>query len=173
MVYEKIAEMERTENSNSSAIENFNDFSISTIAQIIEKNMRIAKPEYCCSCLDAINHDEKVEFAFVSAKYTEDPSISTFQICKIVDRFLNQTILTSDIDFNAVYRAICENTDESVLFTAGDFSHNLSHKIRLVTYITNSYIDIKAIYIAQTITSSNQKHFRRSKFKSLIHFYGE
>lgn len=172
-VYDKIAEIEGMETDNPSSVDNFNDFSITHIAQIIENKIKCASGKHCSSCLDTFNQDEKMEVAFSSDKYPENPSVSTFRICKIADRFLNETMFVSGIDFNAIYQAICENTDESELFRATDFSHDASHKKQFIKLITDNYIDIKGTYIAQMVTSSNQKKLRRAKFKNLLHLYGE
>lgn len=167
-VYDKIAEIEGMETDNPSSIDNFNDFSITHIAQIIERKIRCASGIHCCSCLDLLNQDEKMEIVFFSDKYPESPSVSTFRICKIADRFLNETMFASGIDFNAIYQAICENTDDSELFRAADFSHDASHNKQFIKLITDNYIDIKGTYIAQLVTSSISME---SKFENEIaHF---
>lgn len=148
------------------------DVSIAYAAKVIEN--RIDRPHrmYCDTCAKVFIQNKKLTNILGNSQF-ESPCISTYIICREVDRFLKIELLRGDLKFSTVYCAILEQVDVANLFTATDFSHHHDHKLYLIRAIIDTYIQIKGTYIAKRETFAIHKKSIRQKLNKLIHFYGQ
>lgn len=169
-LYQKVSEIEALEESNSS--DNLQDYSIACTASQIEH--RIKRPErmYCELCQNIFEENEKVQFSFVDS-ITQKPCCDTFEICKETDRFLKLELLRTKQNFSVIHKGILDRLNIEFFYRKTDFNGHEQHKAIIICSIVDIYIQIKLTFIAKTITLDSQQELVRSKFKKLIHSYGQ
>lgn len=166
VVLEKLSEIEQQ--ATCSIIDRqIMDISLAYSAKIIEN--RISRPErmYCDACSDVFNREDKLHGTL------SNPCVSTYNICKEVDRFLKVEMLRGDINFQTMYYTIIQQVDVENSFTATDFTHQPDHKLYLIRAIIDTYIQIKGTFIARNETAALHKNKYRHRLNKLIHFYGQ
>lgn len=146
--------------------------SIAQIAKFIETKIELSDRQYCLQCKNVFKREDKCEFSFVSPERCK-PCKSTFEICRITNRFILLQILKENIDFNIINHAIWANINIENLYKNTDFSHEPEHKIYLIRSIIDVYIQVKANNLAKMATLDLQSKINiRPKLHKLIHFYG-
>lgn len=153
--------------------EGYHKITTAHIANIIE--CKIKKSQiYCEECAKVFSENEKVENAFKNSKFNEKPCQSTFEICKVVEKYMKLENILKDNNFDSIDSAICnEITKIEDLFSNTDFSHNVSHKTYLIRFIINACINIIGTFIAKEATFNEHKKFMRSQCRKFINFRGQ
>lgn len=169
-LYQKLSEIESSEETISS--DNLKDYSIACIASQIEH--RIKRPErmYCALCKNIFEDNDKIELPFADS-ITQKPCFNTFEICKETDRFLKLEIMQTIQNFNLIYEAIINRLKTESFYQKTDFDTHDEHKMIIIRSIVDIYIEIKLTQIAKTVTLDSQQELVRSKYKKLIHIYGQ
>lgn len=165
MLLNEVTQLEETQEGN--AYESGNDRNISYMSHIIENKLIKADRKICPICSNIFKENEKCQ------QFPECPSVGTFTICKIADRFLKQELLMKVMNFNVFYYAICDEIKLDELFPATNFEHNEEHLLYIVRLILDAFIQIKCTHIARSLTLSQQEKILRLKLIKLIHFKGQ
>lgn len=174
LLFEKLSQIEQME--QSSLTDDLKNFNIAHIANIIEEKIKTTDEMFCPLCAKIFDENEKVQKSFTSSNYKSKPCVSTFTICKEVDKFLKLHILSDNtINFNTVYFAIFDNIDSNTLYCNTDFSKHTGkdHKLYLIRTVVDVYIKIKGTHIARKASADARGELIRHKLRKLIHFYGQ
>lgn len=82
--------------------DNFNDYAIGHVANIIENKIKTTDRLYCIKCKGLFDCEEKEIHAFIDPRLERKPCRSTVQICKQADSFLKLRMLERDLNINAM-----------------------------------------------------------------------
>lgn len=147
--------------------------SLAYIARIIEEKIENTN-FYCNDCKFVLYENEKIDCYSVGSNRC-NPCLSTFQICKIVDRFLNlyQPGCKLNYNFNAIYYQIFQEIDFSKMYSNTCFEHDSSHKYFFIKCIVDSYIQFKTSHIANRNTLDDYPLILRTQLTRLIHYRGQ
>lgn len=147
--------------------------SLAYISRIIEEKIECSN-FYCDDCKYAISQNEKIDCYSVGSTRS-NPCRSTFQICKIVDRFLSlyQPGSKSNFNFNVIYHQIFQEIDFSQMYSNTCFKHDYSHKYYFVKCVVDSYIQFKTSHIANRTTLDGYPLIIRSQLTRMIHYRGQ
>lgn len=138
-----------------------------------DTNYKIKEVDSCEHCLRVFDICKKVNESFLSAKFTNKPCISTYQICKEADRFLKLNLLKGNINFKTIYYSIINNIEVEQIFEEADFSKHPEHKLYLIRTIIDGYVRMKGTFMARNASLELHTRVFRQKFKKLVHFYGQ
>lgn len=142
------------------------------IDQRIEKKI-ITTCDFCCQ-VPAENEPFILE-AFPISKYNKLPCRSTYQICQITNRMLEPNMLKTDFDHSEIVQSTLMEINSNSIFQNSCFSLHSSHKFQLIQSIVETFISIKAAYIARKVTLENNIKKLKLKTKKLTktkHFLG-
>lgn len=143
--------------------------SITHLASVILVEQKIKSSSlYCKQCANVFIENEKTDIA-----YFEAACQSTFKICEIVDKFVHLEKLLKTPNFNYIYEKIFDNIDVDQFYNRTDFSHDCSHKLYLIRFIVDAFVNIKATMIAKEASLDEHKKFFRTQFRKLVHFHGQ
>lgn len=131
---ERLSEIERLEKID--LVECAKDFNISFIAQVIERKLVESDKKSCSVCSNIFDDNEKVPEARTTQKYTNQPCIRTFKICKAADRLLKIELLSETTNFTIFYHAISDSINVQAIFPATDFTHNEDHLLFIICFWT-------------------------------------
>lgn len=167
-VHEKLAEF--CQDAESELADKLVDYTLVHMATLIEQ--RIKTLFYCLSCTNVLEKCEKVGKSFNDLQFAQPPCLSTYIICREVDKYLKLECLKGDIDFKIIYYSILNNIDIETLYTDSDFTCGVDHKFFLIRTVIDAYIQIKGYYFARTATQDIQTSCCRQKCRKLVQFYG-
>lgn len=166
----KLEELERVD--RSSLIDpTLSDITIKHIANIIEERIGNAD-NFCENCSKIFDENDKVDQCFIESN-NRKPCISTYRICKQVDRYLKFSIISGEFNFNTIYYAICEQIQIELLYPNTNFLHNTAHKLHIIRAIIDSYVQIKGTFLAKSANLDTDQEHIRTKLRKLIHIYGQ
>lgn len=158
--------------------------SIAYAARMIE--IKIEKEIFYCDCCKLVfGENEKLNDHTIYVIESKRPCVSTFYICKIVDRFMRihkPKFLSNDHsdhsdyserDFRVLYYMIFQEIDFDNVYTESNFKDHEQHKFHLIKCIVQQYIRLKTSQISKQFTFSQYDKFLRSKLTRWINFAGQ
>lgn len=169
-LYDKLSEIQNAEQHEPS--EDLSDYTVTYIANLIEKKIKLTKNFSCLLCKQIFCENPK-KTGNASSKTTEMPCYSTFCICKQTERFLKIDLLKGSFSFDVIYHEILQNLNFDTLYDKTDFSQHFEHKIFLVRYIVDEFIRIRGVHMARTATLKEHKKSLRIKLHKLLHYLGQ
>lgn len=160
---------------NYDSIDGCSGASIAFAAQLIEERIRNTDKFYCALCQTVFDENEKLENCFLSTKIRNAPCVSTYKICKVVNKFviIHQKDRIVRNDFKIKYYMIFQELDFENIFSSSDFSHHPDDKLHLVKCIVNEYVKIRSTQMANDITDREIQKVLRKKLTKMIHFNGQ
>lgn len=168
---QKIAEVEAME--NNCLMDSLQDYTIAFVAGQIESRIQDNDRMYCQYCKNIFKENLVMQNVYIGSKLKKKPCKSTFEICKIADKFLKLRLLSDSIDFTLIYAGISSYLDLSNLYPETDFSHDFDHKLFFVKTIVNVYVQIRGTSLAKSITFNTHQSSIRTKMRKLVHFSGQ
>lgn len=127
--------------------------SVIHLANIIEEKIKNSSL-YCKDCANLFEENEKTE-----ADYNGKACQSTFDICSIVEKYMNLKNLLRASDFKVIYSKMFGDIDIEQMFVSTDFSRDFDHKLYVIRFIIDAAIHIKGTMIARKLHLMNMKNF--------------
>lgn len=162
---------------NNHLLEGFADASIAYASKLIEESI-IAADFYCDCCRFVFAENEKLNDRFVCLIPTKRPCVSTYNICRIVEKYINvhkpnMQGNVKNVDFKVIYYRIFQDINFDNIFVETDFKDHETHKFYLVKMIVQNYFYMKTAQISKEITYQEYDKIIRSKLTKWIHFQGQ
>lgn len=158
-------------------LDGFANASIAYASKLIEESI-LAADFHCECCKDVFIENEKLRDPTICLIPTKRPCLSTYNICRTVDRYVD--IYKPDkkgdiknIDFRVIYYKIFQNIDYDNIFVDTDFRDHEQHRFYLVKMIIKNYFCMKTAQISREITYQEYGKIIRSKLTKWIHFKGQ
>lgn len=151
--------------------EGFGFITTTHIAYIIEQKLKGTQHMKCHECFKAFT-EERVNGISLESNLQESSCRSTFEICKVVEKFMKLELLR-ETNFQTLKLAIYNEIDIDNTFSAIDISHDPNHKLFLIRFVIDACINIKGTQIAKEATLDEHRKSFRKRFRKLIHFYGQ
>lgn len=168
------------ENVAEDSADNLQKYSIGQNAYSLESKIRNLitsqnqqKKFHCTSCSNVFDENTKHNDVYENAKSPGKPCSSTVKICEIADRFLKLELLNGNIKFETIHYAICAAIDVNSLYPASKFECDENHKLYLIRYLIDEYINIRCTYIAHKASLDIHDKFLRNQFHKLVHNRGQ
>lgn len=159
---------------NNHLLEGVGDASIAYAAKLIEES--ILNADYSCECCKFVFiENEKLNDPTICLIPTKRPCISTYKICRIVDKYFdaykpNRDGNVKNIDFRVLYYMVFKDINYNQIFVGTDFKDHEHHRFYLVKIIVKNYLFMKTAQISKEITFEEYDKIIRTKLTKWIHF---
>lgn len=175
---EKRVELEGIQNEEH-LIDGLGGASIAYAAKTIEEKIE-SKKFYCDECKYVFCENERLADCTFFLIPSKRPCVSTYNICKIVDRYLTihhkdkpNSMNSEKYDFNVLYYMIFQDINFEKMYEKTDFSNHIEHRYHLIKCIIREYISIKTTQISKEITLGAYETLLRKRLTKWIHFCGQ
>lgn len=149
------------------------DPGIAHVANELEIRLKRCNQIYCQFCLQVLISNEKVSDAICVNLMDGKPCKSTFNLCKVTDSAMKVLVNTKSNFKDDVYHSVLNTIDWDNIFPefyyGEDEEHGENHKIFLVKFFIDEYINVICANIAKQTTIATQKTYLRNRLKKLIH----
>lgn len=149
---------------------------LATIAGEIDQRIKRKNIINCDLCRNVPFENETLILeTFPTSKYNKLPCRSTYDICTVTNRILEPKMLKIDFNYDEIVRNSLSGIDLNSVFQNSCFTLHTSHKIQLIQSIVETFISIKAAYVARKRTLENYIKIVESKKRKLSktkHFQG-
>lgn len=148
-----------------------NNSGIAFIANGIEQKCLNSSQIYCNSCIEVIKNNEKVDDKMCINPKLGKPCLSTYQICKLTDISLKTLINTGQNFKQKIYSKVISSLQWQNIFPVFfPHEHDFEHKLFLIKFIVDDYVNRKCNYMAKQTTLDTQKKYIRNKLRKLCHY---
>lgn len=145
-------------------------FSIAYIASTIENTILTSTSFRCGDCYDLFFVNDEYSGKFMSNSTERAPRQSTFEICAIAHKYVENLAQNSSYSYEMAKGDILREFDASTAFAKTNFDGHEEHKDFLIEFIVTTYIRIQATYIAKRITLKEKQILTGNYFRKLAHF---
>lgn len=171
-----LADLDGMEESNH-LLEGHSNASIAYASKLIEESIQ-AGDFYCDCCQSVFTENEKMDGRLVCLVPSKTPCVSTYKICKVVDKYFDTFKPTKagnikNVDFRVFYYHVFKEIDYDNIFSNTNFKNHEQHRFYLVKVIVKNYIYMKTSQISKTITYEEYEKIIRCKLTKWIHFKGQ
>lgn len=158
-------------------LEGMADTSIAYASKLIEESI-LAGNFHCDCCKNVFIENEKLNDRSICLIPSKTPCISTYNICRVVDKYFkiykpNKRSNINDVDFKVIYYKIFQDIDYDKIFVKTNFKNHEQHRFYLVKMVVQNYLYIKTAQISKDITYDEYDKIIRSKLTKWIHFAGQ
>lgn len=164
---------------NEYLMDGLNNASIAYIARMIEEKIE-SKDFYCNDCKFIFNQNEKLIDCSFHVVESKIPCLSTFHVCKIVDRYLTLHYMhnpkntnSRKYDFNVLYYMIFQEINFDKMFEETNWMDHIGHRFHMIKCIVQEYISIKTTQVSKQVTFGEFNKLLRSRLTKYIHFCGQ
>lgn len=145
------------------------------IASSIEQKIMACKSFHCTECISVFEDNEKIH-SIDSNILSKKPCISTFEICKHVEKFFKLYSIKDSqpkFDFKVLFCLIFRSMDFTKLFPNSTFDCDINHKYHFIKCIVGQYIATRANHISKQFTLDRQDKIVRQQYHRLVNFKGQ
>lgn len=157
---------------NNYKTDNFVELSIAYIAGTIEEKIVKNGRFQCGDCQECFSDNENIPEIF-ACELDWTPCQSTFDICKTAHKYIQHLSEDYTYTFDKAKNDILREFNEETAYPKTNFEGHEDHKGFIIDFIVEYYINIRATYIAKTVTLKEQTMLMRNKLRKLTHFRNE
>lgn len=151
-------------------------FSIAYSASLIEEKIENSSGFYCNSCRNVFDENKKLE-SFDFTVLRRKPCISTFDICKITEKFFKLFDIRDNTQnvkkFRVIYCLIFRSMDMNSLFPDSKFDCDFGHRYHFIKCIVGIYLSHRAADISREITYGQHEKLLRQQLNHAVIFEGQ
>lgn len=141
------------------------------VANELERKLLTSKHIYCFTCVNVLNNNTKVDDRVCVNINNGIPCLSTYRLCKLADTAVKSFINSSSNLKEKVYLYVMNNVDWDGIFPIFyDDEHDFEHKIFLVKFFIDEYVNKKCSFIAKQISIESHKRYIRNKLRKIGHY---